>query len=138
MRWITVVSALAMLAACTQKPDYPKASGEPISVKMSSLKGSEPLFMSLVNNETRIDFFVINGSGTVESYFDACMKCYPKKMGYRPQKGRLSCKACDVTYPYEALKGIGSCYPIELKGRLEAGSYVIERGDVIGGEKYFR
>lgn len=141
-------SAVILLAlySCSKKPEYPASpeQGDVIKINLKGLKEGEPLFLSLPYNSKRIDFFVFRINGKVQSYFDACIKCYPKKLGYRmeglrtPREGgSLICKACGVRYPIDGLKGVGSCYPIGLEGRVEGENYIIEKETVIKGWRYF-
>ncbi|MDP2168368.1 MAG: Fe-S-containing protein [Thermodesulfovibrionales bacterium] len=134
-------SAVILLAlySCSKKPEYPASpgQGDVIKINLKGLKKGEPLFLSLPYNSKRIDFFVLRINGTVQSYFDACIKCYPKKLGYRLEGGSLICKACGMRYPIEGLKGVGSCYPIGLEGRVEGENYIIEKETVIEGWRYF-
>jgi len=130
-----------VLCSCARKPVYPVAPFErgSVRIELSALSEKKPVFYTFrEGKEKGINFFVLKLNGEVQSYFDACAKCYPKKKGYRQAGDRLDCRACDVTYSvYDLKEGIGSCYPIRLKGRIEAGSYVIDREDLLQGGKYF-
>jgi hypothetical protein len=49
----------------------------------------------------------------VLSFLDACLSCYPRKLGYKYTDGYVVCRACDTTYSvFKLEKGIGGCYPI--------------------------
>ena len=139
----TVVFIVLVLAlcACVEKPDhYPLArlSGDAVRLDTAALKEGEPLFLSYLHNGKRINFFVLMIKGGVQSYFDACAKCAPKKLGYGFSDGGLRCRACGMRYPVDGLEGIGSCYPVKLEGRVSAGgNYIIEREKVVAGKKYF-
>jgi len=135
---IALILALA-LVSCSRKPDYPEASidGGEIKLSVDSLPEGEPVFHSFEHEGTKIDYLVLKIRGRVESYFDACAKCSPRKLGYRVQGDRLVCVACGQRYPIDDLRGVGSCYPIPLRGSLEGESYVIRTADVIEGRKYF-
>jgi uncharacterized membrane protein len=137
------IVALALLAlafaSCARKPEYPSApsSGGTIKFTISEMEEGKPEFHSLEHEGTRIDYFVLKVNDTVESYFDACAKCYPKKMGYRVVGQELVCVACGQRFPVEGLKGIGSCYPLPLKGTTEGDTYVIDGKELLRGAKYF-
>jgi uncharacterized membrane protein len=140
--WL-IAAALALTAvtlfSCSGKPTYPEARtsvGE-IRFAVDALRDGEPEFRSLVHEGKRIDYLVLKINGRVESYFDACAKCYPKKLGYRKDGDYLKCVACGQRYPLEDLGGIGSCYPLKLRGRVVGDSYVIEKADVVKGLRYF-
>lgn len=135
--FIFIVIAL-VLGGCAKKPSYPEApvSGELIRLDIPDSPG--PVFYSYTHEGRRIDFFLVKVNGRVESYLDACRKCYPKKLGYRPDGGRVLCRACGIRFPLDKLReGEGSCQPIALKGRLAGDSYVIEKKDIISGTAYF-
>lgn len=137
--WVLLIPCL-LLTSCAKKPAYPDAplSGETITIDTKSLKESSPVLYSLRHNGKRIDFFVVKMNGDIQSYFDACAKCYPEKLGYRVDGKYVVCKKCDIRYSIESLKtGIGSCYPIALKGKTEGDKYIIDKKAVIEGEKFF-
>lgn len=135
--FIFIIIAL-VLGGCAEKPSYPEApvSGELIRLDIPDSRG--PVFYSYTHEGRRIDFFLVKVNGSVESYLDACKKCYPKKLGYRPDGGEILCRACGLRFPLNKLReGVGSCQPIALKGRLAGDSYVIEKKDIISGAAYF-
>lgn len=138
MRLASLVIILALLAgACARKPAYPeaRASGDLVSVEIPA-EGAA--FYSFSHDGLKIDFFVVKTGGGVESYFDACVKCYTKKLGYRPSGDQILCLACGVRYSLDELrKGIGSCSPVPLRGRVQGGRYLIEKKDILRGATYF-
>ncbi|MEJ2192620.1 MAG: Fe-S-containing protein [Nitrospirota bacterium] len=127
------------LSSCARKPEYPAApsSGDEIRFSISTLREETPVFYSLEHEGTRIDYLLVKVNGRVESYFDACAKCYPKKLGYRVEDKHLVCVACGERYSMHNLKGAGSCYPLPLEGKTEGDTYVIEKADIINGQRYF-
>jgi uncharacterized membrane protein len=86
----------------------------------------------------KVNFFVVK-SGTVSRHiFDTCANCYPKRLGYTIEGECVRCRACDVRYSMEDLKeGIGSCYPIKLKGRVEEEFYVISGKELLKAKNIF-
>lgn len=141
MRLISIsILSILLIASCAKKPVYPDApvSGETITIDTKTLKEEAPVFYSLRHKGKRIDFFVVKMKGEVQSYFDACAKCYPEKLGYRADRQFVICKKCDIRYSIESLKtGFGSCYPIALRGKAEGDRYLIDKKSVIEGEKLF-
>ena len=132
--------ALWLAAGCSGKPDHPAlpvVSDGKVLIDMSSLKEGTPRFFTYSYEDGRVDYFAVMVDGAVESYFDACRKCSPKKKGFRARKGRLQCKACGESYSVKALDGSGSCHPIPLKGVREGNRYVISISDMMQGSKYF-
>ncbi len=135
-----VLSVVVLVFSCSRKPVYPEApfSQGRVRIDLNTLPMEKPVFFTFHLHKKEINYFVVKLNGSVESYFDACVKCYPKQLGYRSERGGLTCRACDVRYPLDKLKdGIGSCYPIKLAGRVEEGVYFIDANDLAAGEKYF-
>ncbi len=60
------------------------------------------------------------------SFLDACASCYTHKRGYQSDEGRVTCRECGMKFSIHQLeKGLGSCYPINIEGRVEDGKYLI-------------
>jgi uncharacterized membrane protein len=137
---ILVLCALAVvLIACVKTPKYPEASrkGDSVIIELAKLQEARPVFFTFTHEGKRINFLVLRIGGEIQSYLDACAKCYPKKLGYRPVDGRLQCMACGEQYPLDELKGVGSCYPLPLEGEVQDDGYVIKIEDIIKGRRYF-
>jgi len=131
---------LILMFACAKKPVYPEAhaDGENVRIILSELPDKKPVFFGFPSEKKRINYFVVKLDGSIQSYFDACAKCYKKTSGYSPEGRRIVCRTCNVNYSVDDLKdGIGSCYPIKLPGRIEAGEYVISKKDILSGRKFF-
>lgn len=111
--------------------------GDFIKLDISKMIDGKPVFYSFIYEGKIINFFVLKIDGSISSFFDACIRCYPKRLGYFPQEDKLICKACNVGYPISNLKGIGSCYPIILEGRTEGETYIIRKEKLIEGIRYF-
>lgn len=129
----------AALLSCAKKSPYQAVDARDGTVKiaLSSLGEAEPSFYTFNAEGKKINFFVLRKDGDVRSYFDACARCYKYRKGYRAEDGVLVCRACNTSYSLNELDGIGSCYPLKLKGFAVDGSYVIEREDLIKGSIYF-
>ncbi len=124
---VIVVLAL-MTIACSRQPRYPAApqQGENVVIDVASLQNEVPRFYTYRYHDRNISFFVLKLASGVTSYLDACITCYPKKLGYRCDDGIVHCRACGMNYSiYKLEQGIGGCYPIRISGRLEKGSYLI-------------
>lgn len=75
----------------------------------------------------------MNIDGKILSFFDACERCYPKKLGYRFDNASIVCRACNIRFPLsEVEKGIGSCAPIKLGGYVKDGKYFIPVSNIEG------
>ena len=129
-----------LLSACSKKPAYPEApfDGSSIRIRLPALPEKKPVFFTFFSDKVGINFFILKRNGNIESYFDACGKCFPRKLGFRHADDHVVCTACDVSYRLDDLKdGMGSCYPIKLKGRVEGKTFVIDKKDVLEGERFF-
>lgn len=141
MRRISLLLCLALLfSSCSKKPVYPGAPiyGNSVRIELAAIPEQKPAFFTFSANTGAINFFLLKTNGNVEAYFDACGKCYPRKMGFRREGNRVLCRACDVSYRLDDLKdGLGSCYPIKLNGRVEGNTFVIDKQDILKGAKFF-
>lgn len=137
---VFALSIFIFIYACSKKPVYPEArlDGEYVRIVLSELQEKKPVFFTFHAGGKGINYFAVKVEGSAQSYFDACAKCFPKKMGYRLEGERVVCRTCDVHYGIGDLKdGIGSCYPIKLPGRVDGKSYVISRKDILAGGRFF-
>ena len=122
------VLILLPFVACSRQPSYPAAtlSGSNIVIDAASLEADVPKFFTYRYNGKNISYFVLKIQGKIMSFFDACASCYPHKRGYRYSPGYVTCGSCDIKFSiYQLEKGLGSCFPIKLEGKLENGKYVI-------------
>lgn len=102
------------------------------------MKDNQPEFYSLSIDGKRLSFFVVMINGKVQSYFNACERCYPKKLGFSPDHGFMRCRACDAKYPFYKLKeGLGDCSPVRLKGTEKNGTYIITKESLLKGITFF-
>lgn len=139
-RLMAASAAILFLLSCTRKPVYPEAvsRGDAVAVDLKTLPDRQPVHFTLHCDGKGVNFFVFRIGDSVSSYFDACARCYPQKLGYRRDAGGISCRACNLKYSLENLKtGAGSCYPIELPGRVEKLFYLISIRDLRAGARYF-
>lgn len=139
-RTVLALAVIVLLSACARQEVYPVADsyGSGVRIELGMLPEGKPVFFTFYAQAKAINYFVIRTHHHVESYFDACAKCYPRKRGYGFDGGRLYCRACDVRYPLDKLKdGFGSCYPIRLAGKVEGGFYNIDAGALEAGAGYF-
>jgi hypothetical protein len=127
---LLLLSLIGSIAACSRQPRYaaPLVEGENIVIQTASLPLEVPQFYSFRAKGKDVNFFVLRMQDRVLSFLDACLTCYPRKLGYRYKDGYVVCRACDTTYSvYKLEKGIGGCYPIRIEGRQEGSSYFIAR-----------
>jgi uncharacterized membrane protein len=99
-----------------------------IVLDISAIPPEIPQFYTYRSRGKDVNFFVIRLQDRVLCFLDACLTCYPRKLGYRYEDGFVTCRACDTRYSiYKLEKGIGGCYPIRFEGRQEHGKYLIAR-----------
>ncbi len=135
-----LLNILLLTFSCKAKTDYReiKAKEGSIIISISELGDAVPSFFSYRVNGKVVNFFVLRLGDNIESYLDACMKCYPHKMGFRVDGFYLVCRYCNVRYPLDSLKeGAGSCFPIPLQGKTEGNKYVIDASLLKDSLKYF-
>lgn len=141
MRYLFVILfAASLLSSCNDRSSFKPISfdGSIAEVDTKKLINNQPVFYSVIIDDRRIDLFVVMVNGEVESYFNACLTCYPKKLGFSFKDGRVICRTCNESYPVDTLKdGIGNCYPIKLKGNMDNDRYIIKKEDLMAGSKYF-
>lgn len=119
---------ILMHPACTRRQPYPTppVSGLDIVIDTAQLPLETPVFYTYRSGGKNINFFVLRMQDKILAFCDACVTCYPKKMGYRPEDGTVICRACGQRFPIAKLeKGVGGCYPIKLDGRWDKGTYRI-------------
>lgn len=120
--------ALLLLSTCSRQPSYqkPLIRDSNVVVDISALSPGIPVFYTYFYPGKKINFFVININNKVVSFIDACENCHTAKLGYRFEEGYFICRHCNVRYPVSEIeKGIGSCFPIPVTGRIQDGQYLI-------------
>ena len=121
-------------------PSYIAApfNGYTSEIDVSTLMPKQPRFYSLSIDGKKISFFLVKVDGEIQSYFNACRACYPKKLGFSFEEGYMKCRSCNERWPLESLRdGIGGCCPIPLKGGLNGDKYVINREALAEGMIFF-
>ena len=119
---------LTAICSCSQQPLYPPPtlSGSNASIDIASLPEGVPLFFTYHAGNKNVNFFVLRLNDKILSFLDACITCYPKKLGYRNEDAGVVCRACNMSFSiYKLEKGIGGCYPIRLEGMTENGKYLV-------------
>lgn len=129
-----------LVAACKSKTVYVPLPVEDdrVTIDVETLKDTRVGFFSVELNRKAVTFFVVRLGDSFESFLDACKKCYPHKRGYRVDDVYFECRSCKVRYPLDSLKtGVGSCYPVPIKGTLHGHEYRIQLKDLEKAKKYF-
>lgn len=109
-----------------------------VKIGLSELKDKKAYFFTYLNGKKRINFIVIKNQDGVWTAFDACNKCYSRKLGYRQDRDSIICKYCNNIFSLEKIReGFGSCIPVRLNSSSEMGFLIIKVKDLLEGEKYF-
>jgi len=125
-----MLGILASIAACSRQPKYAAApvEGGNIVINTAPLALDVPHYFSYATQGKHVDFFVIRMHDRILSFLDACITCFPQKLGYRHEEGSVVCRACGTRYSiFKLEKGIGGCYPIKVEGKQVNGAYLIAR-----------
>jgi uncharacterized membrane protein len=128
MKLLYTALSLLFLISCSRQPVHtvPAIEGTDIVIDAGTLEPDIPKFYMYHYRNKNINFFVIKMNGKILSFLDACMNCYPAKLGYRFDSGYIVCKRCSVRYSVsEVEKGFGGCFPIRILGRLKGSKYLI-------------
>jgi uncharacterized membrane protein len=130
--WITIVLSmplvLVLFASCSRQPSYPPPlqNGTDVIIEVNELQPETPKFYTYGYQGKSINFFVIRIQDKVLAFLDACVTCFPHKKGYRCEEGAVTCRYCNTKFSiYQLEKGLGSCAPIKIEGRIEGGQYRI-------------
>lgn len=132
--------AVSLLSSCSDRSSFKQISfvGSIVEVDIKNLTNKQAEFYTTSIDGRKISFFVVMINGEVQSYFNACLTCYPQKLGFRFKDRMVICRTCNESYPVDTLKeGIGNCYPIKLKGNRNNDRYLIKKEDLMAGSKYF-
>ena len=126
---LPLILAISLVClSCSKPPTYPSAPqiGQNIVIDTTNLPHGEPRFYTYRFQGKNINYFILNLQGRVSSFLDACTSCYLYKQGYRCENDSIVCRHCDLKFSvYKLEKGLGSCFPIKIEGRLENGQYFI-------------
>lgn len=135
-----VMMLLIAVISCKDKVSHPApaVSGEDLIVDISSIEDSVPRFFRFTVSGNVVTFFIVKNGERIESYLNACKKCYSYKMGYRLDGSHVVCNYCNVRYPIDSLRqGIGSCHPLVLPGKRRGTAYHIKLSDIEEAVKFF-
>lgn len=128
MALLSLLTAVLVVCSSCNRPPYPSAAqrGTEIVIDISTLEPDIPSFRSYPYQGKNINYFVLKIDDKVNSFLDACSNCYIHKKGYHVENGSVTCRNCGVKLPVSNLgKGLGSCFPIRIEGRLEKDEYHI-------------
>jgi len=140
---IITLLASAAFTGCNAGP--PK--GTPVSAKdglvridASQIKPGEVRFYRYEPKGGGLAVFMLarTDSGDIKAAFDACITCYPHRMGYRSEDDCVVCVYCGTRFRLDELgTGKGNCIPVELKFEQDGDAVFISEADLIAGSRYF-
>jgi len=128
VRAVISATLLIIFSSCSQQPAYPAPEqiGADVVIDVASFRPEIPAFYTFRYENRPISFFVLKSGDKVLSFLDACASCYLHKRGYEYKDNVATCRYCGMRFPVSKLeKGLGSCYPIRIEGRIENGKYRI-------------
>ncbi|MBF0342655.1 MAG: DUF2318 domain-containing protein [Nitrospirae bacterium] len=128
MRGVGLVVLGLMLFSCSSQSGFltPAQRGADLVFSVRSLAPEIPVFYTYRYKNKKINFFVIKIDGRVLSFLDACKACYHNRLGFEFHDGYVMCRSCKNSYAIRDIeKGLSSCYPIRIEGRLEDDTYMI-------------
>jgi uncharacterized membrane protein len=138
---ISVIICMSCLTACSGAP-----KGEAVlpkdgvfSFDARNFAAGEVKFYRYEAGGKRVTFFIARApSGEIRTAFDACVTCYPYRMGYKAKEGCVVCANCDTVFKLDELgTGKGNCIPIAIPHRLEGDTLTISLKDIEVGAKWF-
>jgi uncharacterized membrane protein len=130
---LSLLVVLALVSSCSRQPRYPAPPliGQDVAIDLAALEENVPRFFTYRFSGRNISFFVLRLQNKTLSFLDACVSCYPRKLGYRYEDGFVHCRSCDTTFSvFKLEQGFGGCYPIKVKGRVENGRYLISLAEL--------
>jgi hypothetical protein len=134
---LQLAGLLFWLFSCSEKESFQYISPQGNQfIILHNSPPEVPVFYTTEINSRRIDFFVIRIEGETRVFLNRCRRCFNSGLGFRFEDKYIRCRTCNVTYPVrEVLKGIGSCYPIPVKARVEGRYCYINTEDLLEAYK---
>lgn len=132
---------LVSIFACGKKPrgeELAPRGGKFIINTAGFEKGTVRFFRHHFHDKDIVFLVARSEDGGYKTAFDACITCYPHRMGYRSEKGCVVCIYCNTAFKIESLDtGVGNCVPIKIPSSAKGETIVISQGDVEAGSKWF-
>ena len=115
------------------------ARGDAVSIDTAGIENGGLKFFSYGVGGKTVRFFVARtDKGVLKAALDACATCYTNKMGYHAESGCVVCGYCGNRFDFDTMdKGVGGCYPIMLKARIEDGRLVLDKNELEAAVKWF-
>jgi uncharacterized membrane protein len=143
MAMIGVLCALQILIGCSnQAPQYQVVvpEGDAVLIALEMINDGEVHFFTYQSEGKNINFFVrTDGTGRLQTHFDACYSCYKYKLGYVREDNQMVCIACRIGYDLDQTVWdyVGACAPILLNSRISGKQLIIRLTRLEKGKKLF-
>ena len=134
---------LCVLAGCSrQAPKHRIVSpeGDWVTIPLHTISDGGVHFFTYEWEGRNVNFFVrTDGSGRLQTHFDACYSCFKYKLGYVWEGSQVVCIACRIGYHLDDIVWdyIGACAPISLNSRISGERLAIRRVLLEKGKKFF-
>lgn len=101
--------------------------------------GTARYFQYETGSGLAIKYFVVKSSdGIVRAAFDACDVCWPAGKGYYQKGDTMVCRNCGRRFASVKVNEVkGGCNPAPLRREVVNEKLVINRADILEGERYF-
>lgn len=116
------------------------ADGKKVVYPLNSFDdGTARHFQYKTESGLTVKYFVVKSSdGIVRAAFDACDVCWPSGKGYYQEGDAMVCRNCGRRFATTRVNEVkGGCNPAPLKREVVNGKLVINRADILEGERYF-
>ena len=134
---------ISLMAGCErQAPQHQVLAPQDgrVNILLTAVNDGGVHFFTYRHGGKNINFFVrTDGSGKLQTHFDACYSCFKYKLGYVRQGNQVVCIACRIGYDLDdaVWDYIGACAPISLKSRIAGKHLVISQSRLEKGRKLF-
>jgi len=141
MLLIFLVASILALHGCSKSTPTKLVSsqGDVVSIDAAGIENGGLKFFSYNVGAKSVRFFVVRTEGgELKAALDACATCYTNKMGYHADAGCVVCGYCGNRFDFDKMdKGVGGCYPIMLKSRVDGGRVVLDKKELEDAVKWF-
>ena len=140
---IGVLCVLQIVAGCSRHaPEHQVVAieGDELGIALGRVSEGGVHFFTYKCEGKNINFFVrTDGTGRLQTHFDACYGCFKYKLGYVPEGNQVVCIACRIGYHLDDVLWdyVGACVPISLNSRISGERLIIKRRCLERGKKFF-
>ena len=139
--FIFLIASIPSLYGCSKSTPTKlvSAHGDTVTIDAAGIENGGLKFFSYNVGPRSVRFFLVRTeSGKLKAALDACATCYINKMGYHADAGCVVCGYCGNRFDFDEMdKGVGGCYPIMLKSRIDGGRVVLDKKELEEAVKWF-